>query len=308
MIRHLKHREIDKKRWDDCIEKSFNGNIYAWSWYHDIVHPQWNALVENDYERVMPLTSNTKFGITYLFQPFFVQQLGVFSQTHLSQENVERFIDSIPDNYKFIEIRLNSFNKVNYELDCFRKHRNIELDLISDYQSIYNSYNKNTKRNLAKAQNSGLILSRDIDAETVIKLFRENRGKNISHWKDKEYQRLLDLIYNAIHKDACFICGAKTNDNQTIAAGVFMYSHDRITFLFSGSDDSHKDKHALTLILDSVIRYFSETQNTFDFEGSDNEGLARYYMGFGARELYYPEIKYNNLNKLLKFATQILGK
>ena len=48
---------IDKKHWDDCISKSFNGNVYAWSWYLDIVHPKWEALVENDYERVMALPS-----------------------------------------------------------------------------------------------------------------------------------------------------------------------------------------------------------------------------------------------------------
>lgn len=308
MIRHLTHNDIDKKRWDECIAKSFNGNVYAWSWYLDIVHPKWEALVENDYERVMPLTGKRKLGVSYLFQPFFVQQLGVFSQSHLSQDDVERFIDAIPKRYELVEIRLNSYNKVNYDLDCFRRHRNVELDLISDYQSIYNNYSKNTKRNLAKAESHGLSLIGNVDPEIVIKLFRENRGKEIHHWKDKEYARLLDLIYAAIHKKHCFVCGVKDIDNQTVAAAVFMYSHDKITFLFSGCDDSNKEKHGLTLLLDSVIKHFSETQNTFDFEGSDNEGLARFYKGFGGKEIYYPKIKYDNLSIFYKFARRIMGK
>ena len=52
MIKYLTHNNIDKTRWDECIRRSFNGNIYAWSWYLDIVHPQWEALIENNYERV----------------------------------------------------------------------------------------------------------------------------------------------------------------------------------------------------------------------------------------------------------------
>ena len=78
--------------------------------------------------------------------------------------------------------------------------------------------------------------------------------------------------------------------------------------LFSGSDEKHKDKHALTFLLDNMIRDFSETQYIFDFEGSDNEGLARFYKGFGGKEIFYPEIKCNNLKGIFKFASKIMGK
>ena len=115
MIKLLKHNEINKIRWDECVKKSFNGNVYALSWYLDVVHHNWDALVENDYERVMPLPSSIKFGISYMFQPFFVQQLGVFSSTQLSQETVDNFIKAIPQKYRLVQYRLNSYNKVNYE-------------------------------------------------------------------------------------------------------------------------------------------------------------------------------------------------
>ena len=138
MIKLLKHNKIDKTRWDNCINKSFNGNVYALSWYLDIVHPEWDALVENDYERVMPLTYSKKLGISYMFHPFFVQQLGVFSKSQLSQDDIDRFINAIPQQYRLIRYKLNSYNKVDYESDFIAKHRNVELDLIYDYQYLYN--------------------------------------------------------------------------------------------------------------------------------------------------------------------------
>ena len=301
MIKLLKHNNIDKTRWNDCINKSFNGNVYALSWYLDIVHPEWDALVENDYERVMPLTASKKFGISYMFQPFFVQQLGVYSTSQLSKNDIDRFINAIPKQYSLIQYRLNSYNKVDYKSDIILKHRNVELDLIYDYQYLYSNYNSNTKRNLTKAEAAGLSIIHDINPEIIINLFRNNRGRNVKHWKDKEYDRLLDLINTAISRNCCFCVGINNIDNTTIAGAVFMHSHDRIIFLFSGSDEEHKDKHALTMLLDNVIREFCETQYTLDFEGSDNDGLARFYKGFGGAEVFYPEVKYNNLKGILKF-------
>lgn len=308
MIRLLKHNEINKRRWDDCINKSFNGNVYALSWYLDIVHPNWNALIENDYERVMPLTNSKKFGLSYMFQPFFVQQLGVFSTSQLSQDDVDNFINAIPQQYLLTQYRLNSYNKVDYDSDIIVKHRNVELDLIYDYQYLYNNYNNNTKRNLAKAEAAGLSINNNINPEIIINLFRNNRGKDVKHWKDKEYNRLLELINTAISQECCFTIGINDLDNNTIAGAVFMHSHDRIIFLFSGSDEAHKDKHALTMLLDNVIREFSETQYTLDFEGSDNDGLARFYKGFGGAEVFYPEVKYNNLKGILKFIYKLMRK
>ena len=308
MIKLLKHNKIDKTRWDNCINKSFNGNVYALSWYLDIVHPEWDALVENDYERVMPLTYSKKFGISYMFHPFFVQQLGVFSTSQLSKNDVDRFIKAIPQKYRLVRYKLNSYNKVDYESDFIAKHRNVELDLIYDYQYLYNNYNNNTKRNLAKAENAGLSITRDINPEVIINLFRNNKGKNVKHWKDKEYERLLELINVATSQERCFTLGINDLNNNTIAGAVFTYSHDRIIFLFSGCDENHKDKHALTMLLDDVIREFSETQYTFDFEGSDNDGLARFYKGFGGTEVFYPEIKYDNLKGIFKFIYKLIKK
>lgn len=308
MIKFLKHNEINKRRWDECINKSFNGNVYALSWYLDIVHPNWNALIENDYKQVMPLTNSKKLGLSYMFQPFFVQQLGVFSTSQLSQDDVERFINAIPKQYLVTQYRLNSYNKVDYDSDIIAKHRNVELDLIYDYQYLYNNYNKNTKRNLAKAEAAGLSINHNINPEIIIKLFRNNRGKDIRHWKDKEYNRLLELIDTAMSQECCFTIGVNDLDNNTIAGAVFMHSHDRIIFLFSGNNEAHKDKHALTLLLDNVIKEFSETQYTLDFEGSDNDGLARFYKGFGGSEVFYPEVKYNNLRGIFKSIYKLIKK
>ena len=302
MIRYLTHNQIDKQHWDECIAQSPDGLVYVWSWYLDVVHPGWEALVEDDYEAVMPLAGNKKFGIIYLFQPFFTQKFGVFSKNAVSEEKIGQFLETIPEKFKFAEFRIGA------NLKGAAAHRNIELDLTPDYSVLSANYHSNTKRNLAKAKKEGLKIVEDAEPSAIIELFRKNRGKEIKHWGNKEYDRLMSLVEAAKSHGVCFVLGVQNTDNQLIAGAIFMTSHNKIVFLFSGSDESNKENHGLTFLLDHVVEKYSNTTNILDFEGSDNDGLARFYKGFGGEEKYYYGLRFNRLNKLYNFAFQVFKR
>ncbi len=90
-ISYLRHENIDKKKWDNCIAHANNSLIYAYSYYLDAMSENWNALVMNDYEAVMPLTWAKKFGFRYLRQPVFTQQLGIFGNISFEKNITELF-------------------------------------------------------------------------------------------------------------------------------------------------------------------------------------------------------------------------
>jgi hypothetical protein len=110
LINYIKHTDIDKNKWNRCISAANNSIIYAYAWYLDIVSPNWDALVLNDYEAVMPLTHRKKYFLSYLFQPFFTQQLGVFSKKESQALLVQEFLNAIPTKFKLIDINLNEDN------------------------------------------------------------------------------------------------------------------------------------------------------------------------------------------------------
>nr|MBU9937149.1 hypothetical protein [Ferruginibacter sp.] len=99
-IRYLTYRQIDKPKWDACIDGAYNGLIYAYSFYLDSMAKHWDALVLNDYEAVMPLTWNKKYGIHYLYQPPFTACLGVFGK-QLNAATVSDFLKSIPPKFRY---------------------------------------------------------------------------------------------------------------------------------------------------------------------------------------------------------------
>ncbi len=295
MIRYFKHKDIDKEKWDQCIGSSFNGNIYAYPWYLDIVAPEWEALVEDDYERVMPLVVRKKYGVSYVYQPYFAQQLGIFSRNILTPYKVHEFLAAIPKKFRLVEMNLNVLNKV--ESDGFKVYPQVnhELDLIQSYDALYKNYSTNARRNLKKAKESGSSIMKDIKPSGIISLFRENRGNDIPNLKDFDYQRLSRLIYTGIHRGLTQIYGVYTEYNELCAGAVFITGNKKSVFIFSGLNQEGRERRAMFLIIDHFIKENSNSHLVLDFDGSNNPDLARFYKGFGSKECSYLRIRRDNL-------------
>ena len=300
MISHLNHKEIDKKKWDNCIDNSINTLTYAYSWYLDIVSPGWEALVEGEYESVMPLTGNKKYGIHYLYPPYFAQQLGVFFKKKKSQEELEEFIQAIPQQYKFIEINLNTQNCYEFPGFEIRKNINIELNLNSPYETLRKKFSEDTKRNIKKATKNQVSIQKNIPPEEVISIFRKNTGKKITNLKDKNYKVLLNLINTCIQKGYAEVWGAYS-DGKLCAGIVWVIKNNRAIFLFSATNQAAKKNGAMFFLVTTFLQEHAEEKMILDFEGSNLPGLAKFYKGFGSDEYVYLQVRKNNLPKLVRW-------
>lgn len=304
MIHFLQHEMIDKSRWDDCISHAVNGNLSAWSWYLDIVCPDWCALVENEYEMVFPLTSFTRAGIKYLMQPYFTQQLGLFYSTLSSEKILNDFLESIPKEFRYIDINLNTSNRIELAGHA-TDMTNLELDLISDYDKIAYGYQSNLKRNLKKASQQKLSMAKHIRPEEIISLFRNNKGQELKHLSDKQYDLIQRIAYECIYKGIGEIWGAYDEFNQLVAGVLWVTSHQKSVFLFSALSGDGKQLNAMPWLIDSFIRENAGKPMTLDFEGSNNAGLARFYSSFGAKRVIYQSYECNYLPMLHRIALKI---
>jgi hypothetical protein len=303
LIRYVRHNEINKERWDNCIASSPQGVIYAYSWYLDIVSPFWEALIEDDYTAVFPLTCRKKFGISYLFQPFFNQQLGLFCKDEIVPENkLREFLTAIPGKFKLIEIQLNHSNKLN-AIDGFSLFPKLthHLELSYSYQTITGNYSENLGRNLKKAKNSGMEILNNIPPENIVKLFRENRGAGINVLKDDDYENFLQITTKAGEWNLMYSKGINNSSGNLIAGAVFIKSTHSYIFLFSATNKEARDTGAMSALIDSFIMEHSTENLLLDFEGSMDENLARFYKSFGSKEIVYLQIRKNNLPFLIRW-------
>ncbi len=307
MIEYIKHSDINKEKWDKCISASPNGLIYAYSWYLDIVCKEWDALIEDDYTSIMPLPKGEKYGYTYSYPPPYTQQLGLFSISTISEKGVLNFISQIPELYKYIEMNLNTQNPFNSDLFEIKKGATHLLSLNETYANILSNYTTQTKRNLKKAQASKLTIAKNTASGKIIELFRGNRGKEYSH-SPEQYALLDKLMQTSITLGTGELWGVCTAGKELCAGAFFLQSNGRVIFLFSGVNEKGYDAQAMTFLLNTFIEEHAGSNLIFDFDGSSDTNIARFYNGFGSKKVEFLKIRKNTLSPPLKWIKEIQFK
>jgi len=299
MVVSLRNQEIDRERWDECISRSLNRRVYAFSWYLDIVSPGWGGLVTEDYSSVFPLTSGLKAGVSYLFQPFFAQQLGLFSSVALNKGLSEAFLNAIPSRFRYIDIQLTPDFIPETKGGELIPRLNHELSLKASYDELSAAYSQNTKRNIRKARESGVNTGRNLRTADLVTLFRSNFGEREGKLGTVHYARMERLMETSISMGTGTARAAYDESGLLSAAAFFLQDADRVYFLFAASSAEARENGAMFLLIDTFIKENAGKAMVLDFEGGNDENLGRFYKSFGAVAVTYRRLLINRLPFLL---------
>ena len=290
-IKYQSREELDDVKYNNCIAESTQSNVYAFSWYLDIVSDQWSALILNDYEAVMPLTWNSKFKfLNYAIQPFFCQQLGLYSDKSLSKETITQFLNKIPLHFLWVDLDL------NFQLDKgnFTTRKNYVLDLNKDYSLLYKGYRKDRRKSLRKAEEANIEYKDFNNKKVLIKLYKQEFSHlNIS---EKYFQVVDKIIDYALENKIGFVRNIFYSEDL-ICSGFFLSYNKKIYYFFGASNKKGKQLGATTFLIDSVIKEFSDTITTFDFEGSSVSNVASFYKSFGSSQIDYYRFSANAIKR-----------
>jgi hypothetical protein len=300
LIQHLLHSEINKQRWDDCIDHSINSLPNAASWWLDIVSPGWEALVQDDYAAVMPLTRKRKMGIDFLIQPYFTQQLGLFSTHLINDQLTDQFLNAIPARYHYIDIQLNAMNHpVNSDF-TFKTRRNYTLDLTPSYIQLSTNYHRNCRRNVQKAIHAGFTVKPGPGPSVFTRFVHRNLSKKLTDAGRHLYHVLQQITKKSLENGTGEILSIYNNPGEIIASGWFVVSAGRCMFEVCASTAEGTQNQAMYLLVDHMLKEKSGSGVIFDFTGSNLPGVAYFNAGFGASESIYLSAKRNLLPWPLK--------
>lgn len=298
-IQFIPHHQIDKSKWNHCIDNAGNGLIYAYSFYLDIMAQKWDALVLNDYEIVMPLTWNKKYGIAYLYQPFLTAQLGIFGNG-ITEKIAGTFIQTAANRFRFTDISLNAKNSFPSLPGDITMRQNYILSLNKPYGQLFQEYKENIQRNIKKSAEQGYSVIKDFDAEKVIelavmqmKMQGNEPGENIARFRK---------LYQVLHTQQMATTYGIINSAQVLLAScVFFFSHNRAYYILVGNHPEGKKTGTSHALIDAFIKDHAGKNMLLDFEGSDIPGLALFYSSFGATLEKYPALKINRLPFFLRW-------
>ncbi len=305
MIKYCKHKDIDFKKWDDCISNSRNASFFPLSDVLNITSPNWDCLIYGDYEAVFPLPWRKKIGLFYVYPPFFSTQLGLFSKKEM---DIIPFLQAIPSSFKYIEIKSNTDVVTPSENFVMKKNRTYYLSLQSRYEELFSRFSKNHKQNIHKSEKSNLSIQKEgVEVDDIIALFIENKG-SISSFNKKDYAVLSDLMKHLINKRQAEVWSVFDENGKLCAGGFFVFYFEKVHFLFSGSNSISKERRAMFFLFAQFLKANAGSNLVFDFGGSNDDNLARFYGGFGSNEHFYDTICVNRLPIFYKWLANLKKK
>ncbi|HAN19909.1 MAG: hypothetical protein A2X13_11180 [Bacteroidetes bacterium GWC2_33_15] len=294
-IKYLNNNEINFIRWDNCINNAFNGSIFAFSWYLNILCEDWHALVLGDYNYVMPIIHKPVFRKEIIYSHVLGNRLGVFTNNLLTEDIVNQFFNAIPKNYTYIELNLNKFNSFT---DCtyqISNHKIYELDLIQSYSALSQKYSGSFQKNIQSAKANKITIVNGLSTNDLIRFSVQKDSKSNPQLNKKEIAQLRMIISFVLRYNLGEIYGAYTANNNLCAVALFIKSKRKIHLLYNAQNKNGKNLNAIYLLIDRFIESHTEKNLTLNIEKVVSENRVEFLTGAGTTEYKTKNIKKNNL-------------
>ena len=317
----LLHHQISRPNWDQFVESSTEGCLYARSWFLDAVMPEWGAVVvqqSGQWEAVLPLRIREKYGIGYALQPTFCQYLGVlFKQLsgrnnhvlHKKRTLLQAIISAIPE-----KIRLFSYN-FSPEFDYFlpfvhegfdvKPRMSLVLPLDRPLPSIVGDFSTSVLNHIKKSQQNGLVCRMGTGIDVLLQ--RMLRYRFIR--RPEECEALERLGRFALERNLGFLLEVVDTQENIQCSGLFLIEKEKAVFVASALDrDKRQFGSNSLLILEAIKKCKLMGIKELDFKGSMLYGVEKFFLGFNPRQILYLNITRNKLGVLENMAYQMLKK
>lgn len=292
MIDFVHRKDIDTRRWDELISQSTAETLYPYSWYLDAAAVNWSALIMDDYRFVMPLVWKKKYGLRFMYQPFYTQQLGVFSREYIDPTVIASMLALLQEKFRFASINFNTKNLVGETGSLTVDDKtNYVLDLRHSYNKLFDSFSTNARRNIKKAYQVNEHVVEDLSCGELVAFKKEN---DVIKRSEKQYQWLVYLL-ETIKKNSSGMIYASRDEGAISAAAFFGFSKSRVIYLVSASSEQGKENRSMFKLVDTFVREHAGTELILDFEGSNIPSVARFFAGFGAKPEIYQGVSFNRL-------------
>jgi hypothetical protein len=311
----FKRQDIDDEKWNAFVESSPQGYIYHYTWYLDIVCPNWEAvIVKNSQEwlAIMPLNIKKKWSISYILQPPLTQFLGILFKPQDSKMEktlsdkkdwVNEIILSIPKKIKLFNYNFSPY--FDYALPFYwHKHQlftryNYELDLSAGKDKLLENLHTKTRYQIKKAEKENNVV---IEVSSDIGSFINEHKKTGRTFLNINILSLITALYEKAYiSDKSTLLIAKSQDKILTGAVFMKYKKSWINLYGSLKTHQESQKRPTEILLWKAIEMAIESgAKRFDFEGSMIEGVERFYRKFGGKPVPYLNIQKNHI-PLLKW-------
>jgi hypothetical protein len=294
--------------------------LFQEPWWLDAVAPgQWQAVEIRRGDHVAarwPYVVRREYGMTFLTMPAYTQVLGPWVApsegkyvTRLTREKelLADVIDALP---RFDGLsQCFHYNLQNWLPFYWRgwsqtTRYTYVLENLRDEDRLWSGMRDNIRREIRKARRR-LEVRDDLGIGPVLKvqaLSYRRQGRPL-----RNDPALIDRIAAACRGRNAGRSFAAVDASGRVHAALYLVWDDRSAYyLMGGGEPELRTSGAHSLVMWEAIRFAAAVSGRFDFEGSMNESIERFFRSFGAvQKPYHKLAKANNL--LVKAALALKG-
>jgi len=290
-INILPSLKIDKAKWDNCISKSKNSLIYAYSFYLDRMADNWHGVILNDYEAIMPIPWRKKFGIRYCYDVPFIQQLGVFDIAENFEPDI--FIEALYSFTKYGDYKFNYENNFVSKTLKVKPQANYIIEL-TDKKSIIKNLSKSFIQSLQKTHIHSVSYINAAVSE-AIDLYKQLYSNQIKTISAKDLENLQQLCNFLTTENKCFIRKVVDDREKILSITLLLTDGKRLYNILNASTTAGRKVESNYFLYAEIFNEFSGKNLVFDLEGSELPGVKAFYKKTGAVEEPYYRLHINNL-------------
>jgi len=187
--------------------------------------------------------------------------------------------------WRHLEFRGGTMGHPGAEPSCrFFQHT---LDLRGGETALFDGLSSATRRNVRKAQQSGLVIGVETSEQAMRAYYRLHVGTRAKHGAPPQPESFfLNLWREWMIPGNGLVVVAKKQD-KPVAAAVFLKCGDRAVYKFGASDESEQELRPSNGVMWEAIRALASSgcvSLDFGRTSLNGAGLRRFKEGWGARE------------------------
>jgi hypothetical protein len=259
--------KIDSEKWDACICRQ-NREVFSEYWYWEAVCNSWQAWVKGDYEDVLALPIERKWGLVpFMRTPLYVkwiegdtEQLQLLIQAFFGFRRVH-----LPFEWK-------GANRKSFQL----------LMLLADWMP-----SKELTKNIRKAESQNPEFVESVDWTDFSAFMLKHHPYA---WPDVQQKTMQKLYSKASSRGVGRIAGVKMN-GQWAAMQFYIRDKSKAYLIQNVVPTELRSLEPMPFLLGTLLRQWQSNGDSVrvNFMGSNHAGVARFNEKFGAVNSYYWE-------------------
>lgn len=283
--------------------------LFLKDWWLDAICPDWDVAIAYKGDRisgVWPYCIEKKINVTILRDQvltpymgpyvFYPHDLKASKRDNFQHETLTALLEAMPD-VKVWHVsafpglkQVGLFSDYDFEV---KVRQTFIMPLNEGVDDIFNRLHETYRRNIRKAEKELTITN---EPEMLHQLWAYQKAtldkKNVRmHFTQLQLQKLFDACRD--HDSTALWVARKEDEIQAIVwhawDGVQSY------YLVGGKNPDSTDNLAMTALLWHAIAHSKELDKSgFDFEGSMDPGVEKFFRNFGGKRQLYPVLRKND--------------